>query len=223
MEGKRNKRKQGPGFMRFYRPNFLLRSFVPDSIWTTPESGVLVTIDDGPSGRNTEAILRALREVNCTAVFFCTGKNADDNQNMVQEIKAEGHEIANHGWNHSKHIFMNRSELEKSIITTSKLLSGITGEAVTFYRPPYGLPGIYQNRILKKLKMKNVMWSLLSYDFEGNDVLSREIISEELRSDDIVVFHDNEKSSKVFPEILYYLAEVAEKKKYKFADPRCLK
>lgn len=63
---------------------------------TTSERVVALTIDDAPHPDVTPGILRELRAHGARATFFIIGRHAAAHPDLVQAIRAEGHELANH-------------------------------------------------------------------------------------------------------------------------------
>lgn len=62
--------------------------------------GVALTIDDGPTPDATPGILDALRRYNATATFFVSGARAEAHPDLLKAMAADGHRIANHGYDH---------------------------------------------------------------------------------------------------------------------------
>jgi len=61
---------------------------------------VVLTFDDGPLRRHTQAILNAL-ESHCTkATFFMVGTMALSDSAMVREVALRGHTVGSHTWSH---------------------------------------------------------------------------------------------------------------------------
>ena len=63
------------------------------------EKTVYLTFDDGPSNTVTPLILDVLKEQNVKATFFLLGANVEAYPELVQREYAEGHYLANHGYN----------------------------------------------------------------------------------------------------------------------------
>ena len=71
---------------------------------------------------------------------------------------------------------------------------------------------------------KNVMWNLLTYDFENDIKKVQYAIDNYLSENSLIVFHDNKKSSNIIEDSLKYSIEQAAKKGYQFGEPEnCLK
>jgi len=62
----------------------------------TDERAIALTIDDAPHPDVTPDLLRVLREAGVKATFFIIGSNAEAYPEIIDSIRAEGHELANH-------------------------------------------------------------------------------------------------------------------------------
>ena len=58
-------------------------------------------------------ILDILKKYNIKATFFCVGKNIENNPEIFERIKTDGHSIGNHSYSHQNgwlcknHIYLN--------------------------------------------------------------------------------------------------------------------
>jgi hypothetical protein len=72
--------------------------------------------------------------------------------------------------------------------------------------------------------MKCVMWSLLTYDYKNDFDVVKFAVSKYLRSNSIVVLHDNNKSKDVIKDSINFIADEAARKGYSIGEPiECLK
>src|SRR6266851_2503442 len=80
----------GPGFgFEHFKSHDFLR-----------EGEVVLTFDDGPWPKNTQAVLAALA-ANCTkAIFFPIGTHATYEPGILKQVAAAGHAIGSHTWCH---------------------------------------------------------------------------------------------------------------------------
>ena len=99
---------------------------------------IALTFDDGPHFRYTEEILDGLKERGAYATFFVTGEHAALHPEIVKRIQEEGHLIGNHTYSHMQLTKGNRKEFKAELIKTNELLEELTGEEITYVRPPYG-------------------------------------------------------------------------------------
>ena len=57
---------------------------------------ISLTFDDGPSPETTPQVLKILKHYNIKATFFILGQNAEKHPEIVRQIVADGHVVANH-------------------------------------------------------------------------------------------------------------------------------
>lgn len=85
------------------------------------------------SVKGTEEILRILKKYEVIATFFCTATFALAVPDLVRRIVAEGHELASHGYYHSKFE-------PKHLLESKKVLEEISGVKVAGYRMARMMP-----------------------------------------------------------------------------------
>lgn len=172
---------------------FLKFNYFLKSINTIKSNQCLLTFDDGPDSVYTPQVLKILKEHNVKALFFVIGKKVESNPELLSQIKEDGHLIGNHTYSHNnflsllpqKTIF---SEIEKGNETIEKFV----GEKTTFFRPPIGYTNPNYAKIIKKLDIKTIGWSLRSYDtvFKNSNTLLARLLNG-VRKNSIVLLHDN--------------------------------
>lgn len=86
--------------------------------------------------KNTQRLLRILRETKVRATMFVLGKVAERFPHVVKEIQADGHEVACHGHGHLEVFLQSPDEFLTDIRHAKDLLEQITGEKVKGYRAP---------------------------------------------------------------------------------------
>lgn len=184
-----------------------LQWIYPNRIWgmKTSEKVVYLTFDDGPIPELTPWVLDQLKAFEVKATFFCIGTNTQKNPEIYQRILEEGHQVGNHTMNHENGFNTACDSYLQSIENTSKLIKS------NLFRPPYGRMTKKQERSLNG-KYKLIMWSWLSQDYDAA-VSPEKIIAaaSKIKPGDILVFHDNIKSTsnlkQTLPIILQQLKE----------------
>ncbi len=207
----------------FFDPPFIVKKFYPDFIWNSKTDEILLTFDDGPVPGITDKILKKLNDHSIKAVFFWVGNNVDKYSSLAKEVISEGHSIGNHTFNHTKINKLSNAELINEIEKCLEVIKNKTDYDVRYFRPPHGKLKNNLSQKLVNLKLKNVMWSLLTYDFKDDMKIVKKAINNYLTSDSIVVLHDNIKSERIIIDAIDYLLEKAEHKNYKIGIPQeCL-
>ncbi|HEX7449902.1 MAG TPA: polysaccharide deacetylase family protein [Pirellulales bacterium] len=99
---------------------------------------VCLTFDDGPDFAHTPRVLEVLREYRVAATFFLLGKQAAAYPQLVRQIAAEGHTIANHTYTHRPAEQLSAREFRDEALRTQRLLGELLGMPPRLLRPPYG-------------------------------------------------------------------------------------
>lgn len=85
---------------------------------------------------NIDKILQIFGRENVRATFFTLGWVCDKFPRLIQEIASAGHEIASHGYEHSRVGTFDRKQYRADVETTRKRLEDVSGTAVVGYRAP---------------------------------------------------------------------------------------
>ncbi|MGI6329568.1 MAG: polysaccharide deacetylase family protein [Bacilli bacterium] len=149
---------------------------------------VALSFDDGPSKKTTPLILDILKEYNVSATFFVLGTNIRNNQELILNIYQDGHEIGNHGYDHSSFKRLNEEELINQINKTSQSIEDITGEAPNVVRPPYG---DITDAIKEKINNPIILWSIDAQDWHkvSPETIVNKVLNN-LEDGRIILMHD---------------------------------
>ena len=188
------------------QPTIWLRWIYPKALWRMDpkEHSVYLTFDDGPIPEATPFILDTLSKYGVKATFFMVGDNVRKYPHLYERIKAEGHQVGNHTYNHMGSV---RHTLKTYVKNTNKANELIHSK---YFRPPHGWmrPAAY---IWLKRKYKVVMWDVVTRDYSklltAEDVVNN--IKTYTRNGSIITFHDSLKSidklQTALPESLEWL------------------
>ncbi|MFM2038067.1 MAG: hypothetical protein RL432_1006 [Bacteroidota bacterium] len=169
----------------------LLRFLFPHWNWVNEgASGVTITLDDGPHPTATPIALNVLKKHGIKAAFFCTGTNAEKYPDLLERILKEGHVVGNHTYLHENGWLTNADNYLESIDRCASVFDS------QYFRPPYGKLSFFSTHRILNRGYRIVMWSWLSYDFRA--ATTQESLQHRLAKispGDILVFHDNEKTS----------------------------
>jgi peptidoglycan/xylan/chitin deacetylase (PgdA/CDA1 family) len=189
--------------MRLFRPLFAARLFYHDAYFRIKRKGkvLYLTFDDGPDPASTHTLLNILKKHGIKATFFCTGDAVAHYSGFPEIIKASGHVVGNHGFNHLDGF----STPSKQYIEDVERAASMTSDKI--FRPPYGRlkPGQYKK--LKRL-YKIIIWDLMIYDFDKDFGAKRslKIFKKKVRPGSIIVLHDNKDGTvlEIIDEIILY-------------------
>lgn len=154
------------------------------------ERVVSLTFDDGPHPTYTPQILDVLARHGVKATFFVNGRNAERYPHLIDRIKAEGHVIANHGWDHSNLTKLSAAAISDQIGGTQSVL-GRRGVASRCLRPPYGATNSSVQQQAAAHGLRTINWSVDPFDFRrpGAGAIADRVTSR-LRPGAVVLLHD---------------------------------
>ncbi|WP_395297365.1 polysaccharide deacetylase family protein [Kitasatospora hibisci] len=152
---------------------------------------VALTIDDGPDPRHTPTVLSLLEQYGIRATFFLIGENAAQHPDLVREIAARGHHIANHTWTHPDLRQLTEGGIRDELERTSDLLHRTTGRQPTWFRAPGGDWSTASLKVAADLGMRNMAWSVDPRDWArpGTSVITDRVLKD-VRPGAIVLNHD---------------------------------
>ncbi|MGO4108761.1 polysaccharide deacetylase family protein [Paenibacillus sp. YAF4_2] len=165
-------------------------------IWEVPGESkkIALTFDDGPYPETTELILDLLKEYHAKATFFVVGTRVESFPETVKREIAEGHEVANHTFNHVYFLQKKNTEtMQSEIVRTEQALEQLTGKKPLLFRPPGGFYNERMIAIAKKYGYTTVLWS---WHQDTNDWRApgvHKIVNKVLnnaRNGDIILLHD---------------------------------
>ncbi len=87
-------------------------------------------------GDNVARILDLFDEAGAKATFFTLGWVAERNKAAMRAIVDRGHELASHGYDHTRVFTFTRDQFAADIIKARAILEDAGGQAVTGYRAP---------------------------------------------------------------------------------------
>jgi peptidoglycan-N-acetylglucosamine deacetylase len=178
--------------MFLYSPPYILQKLSPSVLhWKveTPGKEIYLTFDDGPVRGITHEVLKVLDQYHAKATFFCNGKQALENKEIIEEIKHTGHCLGNHTYSH---IDGWKSSV-KEYLDDVKRCEDVFHSPL--FRPPFGRITSEQAKVLGK-QYNIVMWSLMTYDFHPKAKVERslEIMKKKATPGSIILMHDSEKA-----------------------------
>lgn len=193
--------------MYLVKTPWLLKKFYQQLIWNQPRTNntIYLTFDDGPIPEVTPFVLDTLSTFGAQATFFCIGDNVRKHPTVFARLKAEGHVIGNHTFNHLKGWVTDDQTYLANFKQADALLN------TPLFRPPYGRVKRSQIPLLKQERpdINIIMWDVLSGDFDtalGPEKCLRHTLKH-TENGSIIVFHD---SLKAFPKLRYVLPKALE-------------
>ena len=121
---------------------------------------IALTFDDGPDPVYTPRLLRLLSRHQVPATFFLVGKRALAAPDVVKAIVNDGHEVGNHSWSHRHLWWSSPSQTREEVSKGALVLSELTGKAVRYFRPPWGMVNLALFPALARSNARCVFWSV---------------------------------------------------------------
>ena len=214
--------------MYLIKTPFLLKKLYPSSlIWNKirDQKIIYLTFDDGPIPIVTPWVLKTLKNFNAKATFFCIGENITKNPEIFAQLKADGHAVGNHTYNHLKGWITD----DKTYLDNFNKCQQLT--QTNLFRPPYGRIKFSQIQKLVNSRQSEVgspksdvsssqfsilnsqfsivMWDVLSGDFDTliSPQKCLKNVLKHTENGSIVVFHD---SLKAWDRLEYTLPKALE-------------
>ena len=201
-----------------YNPPIILKKIFSDFSWNTNNGKVLLTFDDGPNPGTTELILKKLSEEKIKALFFCVGENVQKYPELIQQIKDEGHFFGNHTFNHKILIKISDEEKDYQISSVNKIFNDQFDIKLKYFRPSHGRFQLSTQSLMKKHNLKNIMWSLLTYDYKNDLSIVKFAVEKYLKPNSIIVLHDSKKSKNIMSDSISFIADEVRKRNYQFGE-----
>lgn len=149
---------------------------------------IALTFDDGP-GPYTDRLLDGLAARGVKATFFTLGMRAETYPKVIRRMFAEGHQIANHSYNHPNFNELSDEQIRRQIQDTTNILNKTIGQNFHYLvRPPYGN---CNNRVAGVLKAPAIIWSVDPNDWKDRnaETVKKRVVSNAFDGA-IVLCHD---------------------------------
>lgn len=154
---------------------------------------IALTFDDGPHPQNTPRLLDMLKERGIKATFFLIGKSAATWPAVVKRIVDEGHEVANHTWDHKQLSIMAEKKVMDELQKTHSAILNACGVAPSLYRPPYGAIKLTQKKtIMEHFHYPTILWDVDTLDWKSPRSIAKvhDTILKEAKPGSIILCHD---------------------------------
>lgn len=178
--------------MVFFNPPYILQKLSPSVLhWKihTSEKEIFLTFDDGPVTGVTHDVLKVLDYYHAKATFFCNGKQALENPEIIEKIKQSGHCLGNHTFSHIDGWKSSGKEYLEDVKRCEDIFQS------SLFRPPFGRITREQAKVLSR-QYHIVMWSLMTYDFHPKVKPDRslKVMKRKAAPGSIILMHDSGKA-----------------------------
>jgi len=151
---------------------------------------VALTFDDGPWS-DTGMVLRTLHDLGVPATFFIVGRNGDSRRAELRRMAREGHQLANHTWNHADLTRRTDSAVHRELGMTDRLISETTQQRTCAFRAPYAAESSRVIGLARGEGLVTVNWNVDPRDWTPQS--SRTTAERVLRATQpgsIIILHD---------------------------------
>lgn len=162
--------------------------------FSTPNSAVWLTIDDGPEPQQTPYVLDVLGRHRVKATFFAIGRKILQAPNLARRIVNEGHSLQNHTYLHPERSFWaaGPARARRELEGCSRAIFEATGAKATQFRAPVGFANPFVHAAAAAQKLAFIGWSSAGHDGVAHHpeaVLAK--IMDSVRPGGIILSHDS--------------------------------
>ena len=154
---------------------------------------IALTFDDGPNARYTPMLLDGLKKRNIRASFFLIGENIEGNEDILLQMRKDGHLIGNHTWDHVQLDKIPAEKARLEIEKTNNRIYEASGIYPSYVRPPFGA---WIKDMELSVTMLPVFWDVDTLDWKSkniNSILS--IAQKQVHDGSIILMHDGYQTS----------------------------
>lgn len=139
-------------------------------------------------------ILDDLDRLDVKVTFFLVGDWCEKNPDMVKEMFARGHELANHSDSHPDMTTLSKEEVTAELNACSEKITALTGVSPTLFRAPSGSYNDTVIQTARELSYYPIQWDADSVDWRGSTLdQMRSRIQKTLKPGSILLFHNDTK------------------------------
>lgn len=150
-----------------------------------------------------DSMLKTLQEKGVKTTFFVGGTWAVLNEEMLNKIYEQGHEIGNHGYHHKDHDKISEQENYNEIANTHNIIKQLLGVEMTLFAPPSGAYNKVTVQSANSLGYKTIMWTRDTIDWRDKDtnlIYNRAI--KNASGGDLVLMHPTQNTMEALPMII---------------------
>ena len=173
-----------------------LENFSTDTIAGIPveeSPRIALTFDDGPTARYTPILLDGLKKRNIRASFFLIGENIEGNEDILLQMRKDGHLIGNHTWDHVQLDKIPAEKARLEIEKTNNRIYEASGIYPSYVRPPFGA---WIKDMELSVTMLPVFWDVDTLDWQSKNIDSiLSIAQKQVHDGSIILMHDGYQTS----------------------------
>lgn len=156
----------------------------------TDKKVVALTFDISWGNKTPSPVIDILRQNNVKCTFFLSGPWVKQYPEIPKQIKADGHEVASHGYRHINLSNLSKSEIKDEIMKAHANIKEVTGVDAKLIRTPNG---DYNDQVIEAAHECNyevIQWSVDSLDWMNPGVGTiQERVSKRVHPGAIILMH----------------------------------
>lgn len=153
-----------------------------------------------------DKMLTTLKKLDVQTTFFVGGIWAQKENGMLNRIKEDGHEIANHGYFHKNHDKISAERNREEISMTEQVIEKTCGVKTKLFMPPSGAFNQTTLKVASELGYKTIMWSKDTIDWrDKNPTLIYNRATQNITGGDLILMHPTLATSEVLEDIIVSL------------------
>ncbi len=126
---------------------------------------IALTFDDGPNDRCTGELLDVLVKHDVRATFFMVGRYVRQSAALARRVREAGHVVGNHTVTHPMLARSSPRRVREELAGCNAILEDTLGEAVRYFRPPFGGRRPDVLRAARELGLIPVTWNVTGHDW----------------------------------------------------------
>jgi probable sporulation protein (polysaccharide deacetylase family) len=153
-------------------------------------------------------MLAVLKKHQVKASFFLEGRWVKNNPELAKMIVSAGHEVGNHSYTHPDMKRINAAQTREQLLKTNEVIEAATGNKSIWFAPPSGSYRDETVKIAAELKMKTVMWTVDTIDWQKptSDQLINRVITK-IDNGSMVLMHPTESTAKSLDRLITLIEE----------------
>jgi len=153
-------------------------------------------------------MLATLKKHHVTTSFFLEGNWVKKNPELAKMIVSAGHEVGNHSYSHPDMKLLTASQARLEMEKTNEVIKAATGVNCKWFAPPSGSYRDETVRVADELKMKTVMWTVDTIDWQKPtpETLINRVISK-INNGSMVLMHPTAATAKSLDRLITLIQE----------------
>ena len=138
-------------------------------------------------------LLDGLKKRNIRASFFLIGENIEGNEDILLQMRKDGHLIGNHTWDHVQLDKIPAEKARLEIEKTNNRIYEASGIYPSYVRPPFGA---WIKDMELSVTMLPVFWDVDTLDWQSKNIDSiLSIAQKQIHDGSIILMHDGYQTS----------------------------